>query len=170
MSQEEIEQYKKAMRDAAMSGVGQYIEAGQHHLEISMVKHQKTVIDGAFKESYIAEFKVVSSNNPSHEVGSTRSYVENTKNAGSSGRFQTFLLAACGCDPNMPVTPQWRDYVADLMAALRYDEYRVSKGIPEMCGLKGKFVLCEGMDGKSKGKGTPITHKKWWPAQAPAAT
>jgi hypothetical protein len=164
----EIEAFKKAMREAAMSGVGQYIEEGQHYLEILLVKCNRTLQDGVWKESYIAECKVLASNNPSHQVGSTRSYVESMKNQGAVGRFQTFLAAASGIDPNLAQTPQWREYLAECIAMLRYDDYRVSKGVPENW-LKGKFVLCEGMAGKSKGKGTPITHKKWQPAGAPPA-
>jgi hypothetical protein len=165
----EIEAFKKAMREAAMSGVGQYIEAGQHYFEVLLVKCQRTLQDAVWKESYIAECKVLASNNPTHEAGSTRSLVENTKNQGAIGRFQQFLAAASGIDPNLAASsPQWRDYLADCIAMLRYDDYRISKGVPENW-LKGKFVLCEGMAGKSKGKGTPITNKKWLPAGAPSA-
>lgn len=155
------------MRAAAPSGRGQYIEDGQHLLEIEKCFCKRTEIDGRWKETYICEFKVLHSTNPTHEQGQTRSYAENPENAGWMGRWKSFLAAAAGLDPDMKLSQQDEDTIADMIAALRYEEFRASKRWPENF-LKGRQVTCQGVPGKSKG-GTPITNKKWMPYVAPAA-
>lgn len=157
----DIEQLRASMRSAQVFGKGQYVEEGRHLLEIKLLKYNRTIMEGAAKESYIAEFIVVESSNPSHEVGSTRTYIENPANAGWLGRFKAFLLAAAGIDPNGKVSVQDEDTIGDMFAALRYDEFRASKQWPENF-MAGRRVKCEGMPGKSK-KGGAITNKNWSP-------
>lgn len=163
----EIEALRAAMRGAVVSGKGQYIEAGQHELTLDKAFFKRSQQGGKVKESYIFEFKVDKSSNPTHEVGSTRSYVENMANDGALERIKPCLAAIVGVDPYGVISPADQDLIADIIAALRYDEYRVQKNWP-VDFLKGRRVACEGMPGTSR-KGTPITNKKWSPlAAAPA--
>ncbi len=69
-----------------------------------------------------------------------------------------------GLDPYGVIPSEAQEAIADIIAALRYSEFRASKGWGEDF-LKGRRVLCEGMPGTSK-KGTPVTNKKWSPAPA----
>ena len=161
----EIEALRASMRAAAPSGRGNYIEDGQHLLEIEKCFCKRTQIDGRFKETYICEFKVLASTNPTHEPGSTRSYAENPENAGWMGRWKSFLAAAAGLDPDLKLSIQDEDTISDMIAALRYEEFRNSKGWPENF-LRSRQVKCEGTPGKSRG-GTPITNKKWTAYVAP---
>src|ERR1700676_131513 len=159
MSTAEIEALRASMRSAQPSGRGSYIEEGRHSLEVDKCCGKRSNIDGRWKETYIAEFKVLESSNSTHEVGSTRSYAENPENAGWMGRWKSFLAAAAGLNPDKKMTTQDEDIISDMIAALRYDEHRIAKGWPENF-LHGRQVRCEGAPGKSRG-GTPITNKKW---------
>lgn len=163
----EIEMLRASMRQAQVYGKGQYLEEGVHELEIIKVKHQRTLVEGAAKESLIAEFKVLSSSNPTHQVGSTRSYVENLVNTGWLSRFKAFMIAAIGVDPEGKVPTEAEEATSDMYVALRSDEERVKLGLPENF-MAGRRVRCEGMAGKSK-KGGPVTNKKWLPLAAPAS-
>jgi hypothetical protein len=163
----EIEALRATMKAAQASGKGQYIEAGRHLLEVDRCFVKRSQQSGTIKESWICEFKVIESSNPTHEVGSTRSYVENPANKGWLERWKSFMLAAIGVDPSATPTPAGADdAVADMFVALRYDEARVSMQLPDNF-LKGKRVACEGMAGKSL-SGGPVTNKKWTPAPPPA--
>jgi hypothetical protein len=164
MDQAEIDKLRSAMRASQVFGKGVYVEEGRHRLMIDKVICQRTEIDGAVKETYLAECKVIASTNPSHEVGSTRTYAESTKNKGWMGRWKAFLAAAAGADPGK-LSPTDQETISDMIAAIRYDEFRAQKRWPENF-LHGRVVDCEGMPGKSQG-GTPITNKKWSPV-APA--
>lgn len=167
MANEAIEELRKSMQAAQPSGRGQYLDQGRHELEIDKAFVKRTTFEGKTKESWIVEFKVISSTNPSHEVGSTRSYVENPNNDGWMGRFKAFLVAVAGIPGAQKLNPQDEQLISDITVALRYDEYRVERQWPENF-LKGRRVLCEGMPGKSRNN-TPITNKKWEPILAPAA-
>ena len=158
---DDIEALKKAMREAQPSGRGNYIEEGRHELTLTKLEIKRSQIEGRIKESWIAEFRVDASSNPTHEVGSTRSYVDVPENQGAMGRWKACLAALCGCPSNVQLTPQWHEYLAEVHAMLRYDDYRKSKGVAENW-LVGKRVSCEGSPSKSKG-GTPITNKRWEP-------
>jgi hypothetical protein len=85
-------------------------------------------------------------------------------------RFKGALVAIVGAEvqSNGKVAQAVDDMVGDIIVFLRYPEERVKKNIPEKF-LCGRRVYCEGTPGKSKGKGTPVTHKKWAPAPAAAA-
>jgi hypothetical protein len=163
----DIDALRASMRAAQPSGKGQYIEEGRHLLEIDKCFCKRTSIDGRWKETYICEFKVIESTNPTHTPGSTRSYAENPENAGWMGRFKSFLCAAVGATDENKLSVQDEDTISDVIAALRYDEHRIAKGWPENF-LKSRRVTCEGMKGTSRG-GTPITNKKWAPAPPVAA-
>lgn len=158
----DIEALRKMMREAQVSGKGQYVEQGQHDLELDKAFCKRSNHAGTPKENYIFEFKVIRSTNPTHEVGSTRSYVENVANQGWLERMKGCIAALVGVDPYGAISPQDQDTIADIIAALRYDEFRVQKGWPENF-LKGRRVSCEGMPGTSQKKGMPVTHKKWKP-------
>lgn len=163
----DIEALRASMRASQVVGRGQYIEDGRHTLEVKLVKCHRTQIDGRWKESYIVECTVLASSNPTHEVGSTRSYVENPENSGWMSRFKGFLAAAAGLAPDRPIAPADQEVISDMIAAIRYDEFRTSKGWPENF-LAGRRLTCEGMPGKAR-SGTPVTHKKWAPyVEAPA--
>ena len=163
------EELRAAMRSAQPSGKGQYIEDGRHYLKIDKAIYKRTLVGATAKESWIIEFKVIESTNTTHEVNSTRSYVENPQNAGWDGRFMACLLAAIGVDPASPSAnaPDVRAKLGDIMVAIQYDEERKRMGLPENF-LAGLCVYCEGFAGKSRG-GTPVTNKKWTPAPPPAA-
>jgi hypothetical protein len=163
----EIEALMASMRAAQPVGRGSYVEDGRHLLQVEKAMCKRTLIGGNWKESYIIEFKVLESSNPTHEVGSTRTYVEAPKNAGWEGRFKSCVFALCGINPEGPKNPVQDQTFAEIVAALRYDEFRVSKGWPENF-LKNRVVSCEGAPGKSQ-KGTPVTNKRWTPVAQPAA-
>lgn len=163
MSTAEIEALRNSMRAAQVPGGGSYVEAGQHVLDVDNCFVKQSAKEGAIKTTWICEFKVVASTNPSHEVGSTRSYVENPLNEGWLGRFKGFLAAAVGCDPTK-LSPTDENTIGDIVVALRYPEFRTAQGWPDNF-LKGRRVKCEGMPGLSK-KGKPITNKKWEPVTA----
>lgn len=158
----EIDALRAAMKAAQPSGKGVYIEAGQHVLDIDRAFVKRSMQGGMTKESWIVEFKVVSSTNPTHEVGSTRSYVENPANQGWMERFKSFLSAAVGADPTGKISAEDEITISDVTVALRFDEYRIERGWPENF-LKGRRLHCEGMAGVSK-SGGPVTNKKWTPA------
>ena len=155
------DELRAAMRSAQVSGKGQYIEEGRHVLDVDKALVKRTTIDGNTKESWIIEFKVIESSNSTHEVGSTRSYVENPANAGWLGRFKYALLAIAGINPDGKISTADENTVGDIVACLRYDEERVRLGWPENF-LKGRRVHCEGMPGKSRAGGN-VTNKKWSP-------
>jgi hypothetical protein len=163
----EIDDLRASMRAAQPSGKGQYIEQGRHELEIKNCFVKRSTQEGRIKETWICEFTVITSTNPSHEPGSTRSYAENPENAGWMGRFKSFLTAAVGVPSNAKLSPADEQTIGDVTVALRFDEERTRMGWPENF-LKGRRVLCEGMAGKSKG-GIEITNKKWEPAAPVAA-
>lgn len=156
MSTAEIDQLRAAMRSAQVSGKGQYIGEGRHLLEVDKALVKRSTFEGNTKETWIIEFKVIESSNPTHEVGQTRSYVENPANAGWMGRFKGALLGLIGAET---VTPQAEAAIGDLFVALRHDEERVALKLPENF-LHGRRVRCEGMAGKSK-KGGDITNLRW---------
>ena len=164
---DEIEELRKLMMSAQPSGRGNYIEEGRHLLEIQKVVYKRSAQSGTFKESYIAEFTVKESSDPSHEIGSTRAYVESGKQ-GWLERFKAFLIAAVGIGSDTKLTPEQENTIADIFAALKFDQFRAQKGWPENF-LKGRHVRCEGVAGKSKGGG-PVTNKKWEPYVAPPAS
>ena len=168
MANEEIEALRAAMRTAQVNGRGAYIGNGRHVLEAGKVFCKRTSLQGTIKESWIAEFKVVSSSAADHEVGSTRSFVENPANAGWMDRWKGCLVALCGLDGNgRKLTAEEETVIGDIFVALRYDEFRVQKGWPENF-LSGRIVNCEGTAGKSKAGGD-VTNKKWSPYVSPAA-
>lgn len=159
------DELRAAMRSAQPSGRGNYLEDGRHVLEVDKALCKRTTFEGKTKESWIIEFKVVESSNSTHEVGSTRSYIENPENAGWLGRFKSALLAIGGVDPSSKISPEIETAVGDILAALRFDEERVRLGWP-VDFLKGRRVFCEGSKGKSR-SGSDVTNKKWQPiAQA----
>ncbi len=159
----EIEALRATMKAAQAAGKGQYIGEGRHLLEVARCFVKRSAQGGTVKESWICEFKVIESSNATHEVGSTRSYVENPANQGWLERWKSFMLAAIGVDPSAQPTPAGADdAVANLFVALRYDEERVKMNLPENF-FKGKRVSCEGMSGTSR-LGGPVTNKKWTPA------
>lgn len=163
----EIDEFRAAMRQAVPSGRGNYVEEGTHTLQIVRVLYKRTVINAKAKESYIAELKIVHSTNPTHEVGSQRSYIENPDNLGYDGRFKAFMIAACGLDPSVKLSAENNEAMVDFLAALRFDEYRAQKGYPENW-LAGRMVVCAGSKGQSR-SGSPVTNKIWTPYVAPAA-
>lgn len=164
----EIDELRKAMAAAQVNGRGLYVGNGQHVLVVDKALVKRTQIQGTFKESWIIEFKVVQSTAADHEVGSTRSLVENPQNAGWMDRFKGALVAIVGADGSAKLSPEVEKAVGDIFVALKYDEERVKLGWPTDF-LKGRMVLCEGTPGVSRGKGTPVTNKKWSPYVAPAA-
>lgn len=164
---EDIEALRKAMQAASPTGRGNYVEDGQHVLQVEKALCKRTLIDGRWKESYIIEFKVLQSSNPKAEVGSSQAYIENPENAGWMGRFKAALLACTGFDPAGKIPAEVEAKMGDIIAALRYDEFRTSQGWPENF-LAGCTVRCEGTPGKSRA-GTPVTNKKWYPYTPPAA-
>ena len=168
MSQE-IDALRAAMRAAQVNGRGLYIGNGTHILNVDKALCKRTLIQGNWKETWIVEFKVAASSAADHEVGQTRSYVENPQNAGWMDRFKGALVAICGIDMGTrKLTAEEEDTIGNIFVALRYDEERVRLGWPENF-LKGRQVVCEGSDGKSL-KGISVTNKKWSPyVAAPAA-
>jgi hypothetical protein len=166
MSLEDIDALRKLMKTASPSGRGSYLEDGRHILQVKAAQCKRTNFEGKWKEAYILEFTVVQSTNPTHEVGSTRSYVENPENLGWLTRFKPALAALAGVNPYAKISQEDEETIADMIAALRYDEFRKSKQWPENF-LVGRMCECEGSPGKSK-NGTPITNKKWAPYEPPA--
>lgn len=164
----EIEDLMTAMGAAVPTGRSAYVEEGVHILKLKLAKGQRTSYDGKSKESYVFEFEVLQSSNPSHEVGSTRGYVENMNNDGALGRIKACLIALCGIPSSHKLTPDDENKIKYMIAAIRYDDFRARLGWPENF-LKDRVVFCEGSEGKSK-KGTDITHKKWEPYTPPAAS
>lgn len=81
-------------------------------------------------------------------------------------RFKTCLAALAGVDTSKTISNEDQDTISDIMAALRYDEFRIAKGWPENF-LKGRRVICEGSAGQSRG-GTKVTNKKYAPCVEPA--
>lgn len=165
-----IDELRELMRKAQVSGKGAYVEAGQHVLDLDRALFKRSVQGSKVKESWIFEFKVVQSNNPTHEVGQTRSYVENTANDGWLERVKPCLAALCGKDPYGKLSPQDEDEISFVFAAIKFPDWGAQQGLPENF-LKGRRVACEGTSGTSRG-GTPITNKKWAPmapGAAPAA-
>lgn len=157
----DIAALRAAMVAAQPSGRGNYIEDGKHKLVCKLGKCKRTLISGKWKESYILEFEVLESSNPTHTVGSSRAYIENPENAGWDGRMKSCVLALLGVDPSSKYTPAMDEAFADIVAAMCYDEYRVAKGLPENF-LAGRTVECEGAKGTSRAGG-PVTNKKWFP-------
>lgn len=158
----EIEALRQAMRAASVTGGGSYVEEGQHLLEIANCFVKQSAMEGKIKTTWICEFKVIESTNPTHEVGSMRSYVENPENQGWIGRWKTFLAAAIGADPNR-ITPELEKQIGDITVALRHEDARKELGFPENF-LKGQRVRCQGTPGLSKVKKINITNKIWEPA------
>jgi hypothetical protein len=128
MSTAEIDALRAAMRSAQVSGKGQYIGDGRHLLEVDKALVKRSTFEGNTKETWIIEFKVIESSNPTHEAGQTRSYVENPANAGWMGRFKGALLALIGAET---VTPKAEAAIGDIFVALRHDEERVALKLPE---------------------------------------
>jgi hypothetical protein len=163
----EIDALRASMRSAQVAGKGQYVGEGRHVLEVDKCFVKRSSYDGVQKETYICEFKVLESSNPTHEAGSTRTYAENPANLGWLGRWKGCLLGLIGVDPAGKVPAEAETAVGDIIVALRYDDERIKLGFPENF-LKGRRVRCEGMAGKSKGKdgkpGTDIVNKRWTPA------
>lgn len=157
----DIEALRKAMMAAQPSGRGKYIEDGTHLLKLDKGFVKRTQIGAKWKESYIFEFVVEGSTNATHEAGSKRSYVENPENDGWDSRIKACILALMGLDPDKKLTPAENESYGDIVAALRYDEFRIAKGLPENF-LGGRYAICEGTAGKSR-SGGPVTHKKWAP-------
>jgi hypothetical protein len=166
----DINEIRKAMRAAQVTGSGDYITSGTHLLELTRAKFQRTMIQAKSKESMIFEFKVHSSTTPDKMVpGETRSYVDNPDNTGYLGRVKGCILALMGVDPNGKVLPADDEAATELYCACVDDSIRVSHEWPENF-LAGRFVICEGFDGVSQTNHKPIVKKNWKPSAAPATS
>src|SRR4029077_2957993 len=160
------DELRKAMGAVQPSQRGAYIEDGRHELELVNAQFKRSAQNGTAKESWIFEFKILASTNPTHEIGSTRAYIENPANLGYFERMTSCLLALCGRDPGGAVSPADRELLGNVVVAIQYDEERKRMNFPENF-LAGRRVLCEGAQGKSR-SGGPVTNKKWMPTAAPA--
>jgi hypothetical protein len=164
----DINEIRKAMRAAQVTGSGDYITSGTHLLELTRAKFNRTMIQAKAKESMIFEFKVHTSSHPDKmPVGETRSYVDNPDNTGYLGRVKGCILALMGVDPNGKVSPNDDEAATEVYCALLDDSIRVGHQWPENF-LAGNFVICEGFDGVSQTNHKPIVKKNWKPSPKPA--
>lgn len=161
-----IDDIRKAMRAAQVTGAGNYILSGKHLLKLTRAKYQRTMIEAKAKESAIFEFEVVESNREEMKVGETRSYVDNPNNTGYLGRVKACIFALMGVDPNGKTSDDDHAAAVEIYAALVDDSVRVQHGWPENF-LAGRFVVCEGIDDVSQTNHKPIVKKNWRPASAP---
>lgn len=162
-----IDELRAAMRAAQPTGRSAYVEEGKHLLEVSTASCKQTSEEGVMRESWIIEFQVIESNNPTAKPGMTLAYIEVPKNKGWLGRFKACLIAIVGLDPALPLSAAQEETIGNLTVALRHEDTRKAMQLPENF-LKGRRVVCEGSKGLSRAGG-PVTNKKWSPAPAPVA-
>lgn len=70
-----IDQLFAGMATAEISGSGTYMEDGLYKIETKSIFVKKGVNPSKPGDSFVAEMKILESNNPAHPVGSTASYV-----------------------------------------------------------------------------------------------
>lgn len=167
----EIDDLRKAMREAQVFGKGQYILLGLHLLEVQKQFYKRSLIDGVAKESIVTEFTVKESNNPEMVIGETRSNVYNFEKKGGLSRFKAMTFGLIGIDPDGKLSPQAHEAATDVLVALKFDQERVRLGLPENF-MTGRLVISEGIKGSIKTgphAGKECVDLKWRPYGGPVA-
>lgn len=150
-------------------GGGTYMGVGLFEVEI-LNTHRKMALDknnfqNRNKELFIAEFKILSSNNPAHDVGSSSSWFCKDPSEGGSGDVKAFVLAAAGKDPrSVKDSDEAAQLQATLLAYAAMGEAEAFKrlGIPEDYFVGAKLRL-ETYIIKTKAM-TDFTKHVWSPA------
>ncbi len=164
---EMVEKMKKA---PLRRGGGTFMGVGLFDVEV-LNTHRKMALDknnfqNRNKELFICEFKILTSNNPSHAVGSSSSWFLKDPSEGGSGDVKAFVLAAAGKDPrSVKDADEAAQLQATLLAYAAMGEAEAFKrlGIPDTFFIGAKLKL-ETYLIKTKA-GTDFTKHVWSPAQ-----
>jgi hypothetical protein len=154
------------IKDARSFGKGNYLDAG--FLYVLEIIALKAFANHERHEKFVAEFRILQSNNPRQPAGSTASWGLNfTKHPQTApGNFKDFLQTLTGVDldkeiDDAPGTPGGKtaaQKVEDFCSAM------VSAANP--CG--GRRIGCETFLTKTKAKQTDFTVHRWEAVQQAA--
>ena len=94
----DIDTLFKGMKDAPMFGKGTYMGEGVYVVELTNLFVKQRWKGG---NVFVAEFKVVESNNEKHKPGSSGSWVPKIENPNTFGDIKSLVFAALGIPPSV---------------------------------------------------------------------
>jgi hypothetical protein len=140
------------MKNAKTYDTGKYLSPGLYVVEVTKCLVKDTRASGT---SFIAELKIVESNNDDHAVGSSATWFQKMVDKDIAyPAIMEFIMAVMGIDKSdKEREKQFRDEVEELMDSAVGDENV----------LAGMHVALETFYKTTKGKGLQFTVHKWTP-------
>ena len=162
----DIDQLFKGMKEAPMFGRGNYMnDEGVYLVELTNVFVKPRWKGGNI---FVAEFKILESNNDAHKAGSSRSWAPKLELPNTFGDIKALVLAAIGTDPKSVTEADKALHEQATLLARAVCGSESAKAELKTAGiddfsLVGCRVRLETMPTKTK-ENKPFTRYTWSPA------